>query len=154
MALAKFKSLPTSNTSATPTAVLLPCTHFTAGACRPVLVQMWLLQMCAFQSRTAVSKSVTAQMWADGRRLVLCRSTSRSARRCVRQSLSPGFICEQAAAPSDTRRMLARQCRGEETGRQPTRAPMWVSAAGLAGGEISDYDLRVSVLGATVDGDG
>ena len=68
MALAKFKSLPTSNTSATPTAVLLPCTHFTAGACRPVLVtalilvQMWLLsrgcsrrscgavlvQMCAF----------------------------------------------------------------------------------------------------------
>ncbi len=78
MALAKFKSLPTSNTSATPTAVLLPCTHFTAGACRPVLVQMWLLsrgcsrrscgavlvQMCAFQSRTAVSNSVTAQMWA------------------------------------------------------------------------------------------
>jgi hypothetical protein len=43
MALAKFKSLPTSNTSATPTAVLLPCTHFTAGACRPVPVQMWLL---------------------------------------------------------------------------------------------------------------
>ncbi len=40
MALAKFKSLPTSNTSATPTAVLLPCTHFTSGACRPVLVQM------------------------------------------------------------------------------------------------------------------
>jgi hypothetical protein len=31
---------------------------------------------------------------------------------------------------------------------------MWVSAAGLAGGEISDYDLRVAVLGATVDGDG
>jgi hypothetical protein len=33
---------------------------------------------------------------------------------------------------------------------------MWVPAAGLAGGdsEISDYDLRISVLGATVDADG
>ncbi len=41
MALAKFKSVPTSNTSVTPTAVLLPCTHFTAGVCRP-LAPMWV----------------------------------------------------------------------------------------------------------------
>jgi hypothetical protein len=40
--------------------------------------------------------------------------------------------------------------------RQPPAAwaPMWVPAAGLAAGEISDYDLRISVLGAAVDGDG
>ena len=52
--------------------------------------------------------------------------------------------------------MLATQCRAEEMGTSQNPGADVVPVAGLAGGdsEISDYDLRISVLGATVDADG
>ena len=109
MALSNFKSLRASNTSATPTAVLLPCTHFTAGACRPVLVQMSLLSLVA-------PGEDMGQSWCRCARVSLGRCGAGNGGAVPKLPVSPGRTCARltlrrsASGPAQRGPVLAQMC--------------------------------------------